>query len=162
MEYLDLYEKFEERGKYLLYHYTSLDNIEKIILDGYIKGHLGSVLDDDHGHTISLTRDEKYHDKKHDIDTDCRIVIKGYSLKNNYRVYGIIDRGYESELKRSLIKKGFSDKEAELMSSENQEVVISNKLYLKDYILCIDFFENPGKKLINIMKSKNIAFNILN
>jgi hypothetical protein len=76
----------------ILYHYTLLDYLVSIINDNALKA-LGTTT---FGPIISFTRDKNFHNVKRNImGTECRIVIDGDKLSNNYKITPIAEKDFK-------------------------------------------------------------------
>jgi len=167
----------------VLYHYTLLDYLVSIVNDNALKA-LGTTT---FGPIISFTRDKNFHKvKRHIMGTECRIVIDGDKLSNNYKITPIAEKDFrrntndtESEERITFISRNDEIKNLDkyIISYDifldkvlDDEDAISMLLYLrKDFakkrILNVNYYMN-NKLLSNdeveeLINSKSSSSNIV-
>lgn len=110
----------------ILYHYTLLDYLASIIDDNALKA-LGTTT---FGPIISFTRDKNFHKVKRDImGTECRIVIDGDKLSNNYKITPIAEKDFKRNTNNT------ESEERITFVSRNDEIKNLNK-----YVISYDIF----------------------
>ena len=144
-------EKFDSGGtlnlpKYL-YHFTTKQNLDLIMKSGYLKGNAGSIYDEEDGPTISTTSDSEYYKKPHDVASEVVIVLDANAIRADYKVFKEVDYSYEEQKQKELIKEGYTKEEAERLASENQYVIMADKLPIKYVVRTDDIKFASGGKL---------------
>lgn len=134
----------------VLYHYTSLENIYKILLTNRLEsGDAGMQSDSYDGLFISTTRDKNFHNQKRTIDsTECRIVLNGDKISNRYKIIP------HNQIDYDKTRSNNTESEEAILSD-----VISN---LNNYIIRIDFFKHPNKNIINFLNKNKINYKAMN
>ena len=123
----------------ILYHYTLYDYLDYILQQNELK----SSKDVTSHYVISFTRDKNFHKTRRKImGTECRIVIDGDKLSNEYSI-------------KPIAEKGFSRMENKTESEEridfgNKRGVIND---LDKYVISYDLFiDKMGPHLIPIFR----------
>jgi hypothetical protein len=152
---IDLLKEAKSVG--ILYHYTRLSSLIKIINTNTLISHLlndgdfddigGGEDDEMEGkYYISFTRDKNFHkDQEREIaGTDCRIVIDGNKLSNNYKIQPTAEQHYQRKYQ----------------GSESEERITKDKYFeinnLDNYIIQFDIFLDEINTRRDLERIKNI------
>ena len=166
MNYIKPIEEFLLEGKQVgvVYHYTSIFNLVKILDTNSLKG---SILPPQHfqfseydleqgdyeiekldnyyselknkilsNRCISLTRDKLFHLQSRTPYLDCRLVLDGDMLSNNYE---IVPYQYVAHYGKNM--EGIGDEQEELLIIKRGNCVTN----IRKYIISVDIIDVTGK-----------------
>lgn len=145
-----------------LYHYTSMENLRKIIESGKIKvkpmslinKYSRNVVDStDYGY-ISLTEDDDFHSITSDIPTDVRIVFDRDRLGDNFK---LIPYSYDDEKYKSIEYDDDIDVANDEWYGDESEYRVYKNIPIK-YIKCVDEIDDDiSPDLMDMMNDKGIS-----
>lgn len=160
MKFIKAFEELSNQEE--LYHYTSIENLKKILNSGELKVKPKNILNKfsrnlldatDYGY-ISLTEDEDFHTKTTDVNTDVRIAFDRKILSTKFKLvpfsydeekYSSID--YDDDL--SVANDEWYGDEGELRVYQNIPI---------RYIKHIDpIYEDIPEDLYNLITKLNIS-----
>ncbi len=142
---------FESKQVGVVYHYTSLHNLIKILKDNTLSGGkiaYRNTFDDItkplYLTGVSFTRNKNFHDNENRTITSmqCRLVIDGDKLSNNYKIRQFNQFGiYKSDPTREIYTPH------NVRETESEELVECKEiLNIKNYIIRIDIIKEPTYK----------------
>ena len=116
----------------ILYHYTGIFSLPRIIFE--------NKLGTEHVNYISFTRDKHFHkyDRHGIIADECRIVIDGDKLSNNYKIKPY---NYFGDQSKEGIGPYLSRKPHHKIFDEQEERVNKSITDIKQYIIKIQLFK---------------------
>jgi len=146
-----------------LYHYTSIDNLRKILNSGKLvikprsqlnKYSRNDVDASDYGY-ISLTEDDGFHLMSTDINTDVRIVFDKTTLENDFE---LVPFSYDEEKYKSIKNDDYDDLDManDDWYGDESELRVLKNIPIR-YIKCIEPIEEDiPKDVEKSLKQLNI------
>jgi hypothetical protein len=141
-KYNDDLEEAKQAG--ILYHWTSLKNLEDIIKTNTIRPAYSEFDDEDNG--VSLTRSKNKHQFGIAEAADCVIVLDGDKLSNNYKI-----KPYNDLEVAQYDDFGIFD--------EMEERLLGSIKNLNKYIVKIILYKSDPK-IESLLKEKNIPYEL--
>jgi hypothetical protein len=138
MKYIKNFAIFEAKQVGILYHYTSVVSLMKILKSGELLGSL------EYGNKfISFTRDKNFlkHPMRTIKDDAVRIVLDGDKLSNKYKIQPF---NYQYRFATR-----YDDAESE------ERIYIDKISNIKNYIIRIEFTREPSEYAIEVMNKYN-------
>lgn len=116
--YKSIFTEAKQAG--VLYHFTSMDKIKKILLDGSLFSNKGK---------ISVTRDFEGKNVAI-IDPEVRIALDGNKISENYVIRPISDSDFDWQRSSRASGRG-----------EREEIILARYLPIKKYLVSIDVLD---------------------
>jgi hypothetical protein len=178
MKYIISYKLFEGKNIGILYHFTSIENLMEIINNNELIGGL------DRDSDISLTRDKNFIDTSGaaglGCNSECRIVIDGNKLSNNYKIKphnafsdgDVFDDSVMSVAARPFRSLGWFNNKEFIVGPESEERVLTTVIKnIKNYIIKVDFIfgeknnifrgSGPTEEELDVLRQNKIKFNLI-